>query len=158
LNRNICKSFCTISFCKFYKLINLFTRHCTLFFGIDSADASALLQSSGKDAESAVLYDLADIDKLHSETGVRLVGTVAVHCILPCHSLDRKLYIHIQNFFKQISKETLVDFQNIIYINKGKLHVDLCKFRLAVCTEIFVPVASCKLEIAVASGAHQQLL
>ena len=43
-------------------------------------------------------------------------------------------------------------------INKGKLHICLCKLRLTVCTQILVTEAAGDLEIPVIAGCHQKLL
>ena len=52
-------------------------------------------------------------------------------------------------------KKTFVDFHYFILIHKGKLHIDLRKFRLTVRTKIFIAETFCNLEIAIISGAHQ---
>ena len=56
--------------------------------------------------------------QLHSETQIRLVGTETVHRLLPGHSLNRKLYVHIQNFFEQIRQQSLVYVNDIIHIHE----------------------------------------
>ena len=59
---------------------------------------------------------------------------------------------------EQFCQKALIDVDHIIHIHEGKLHVDLGKLRLTVCPQVLVPEAFCKLEIAVASGAHEKLL
>jgi len=96
--------------------------------------------------------------KFHTETHIRLVGTKTIHSFLPGNSLDREFYIDIQNFFEQECKISLVNIDNIVYINKGKLHIDLCELRLTVSTKILITETSCDLDITIKSGAHQKLL
>ena len=95
--------------------------------------------------------------QFHTKTHIRFVRTKTVHSFLPCNSLNWKLDIHIQNFFKQISKESLIYIDNIVYVYKGKLHIDLCKFRLTVCTKVLITETTCDLNVTVISGAHQKL-
>ena len=47
--------------------------------------------------------------------------------------------------------------KDIVYINKRQFHIDLCKFRLTVSTEILVTETLYDLEITVISGTHQKL-
>ena len=157
LNCNISKSLGTEIFCKCHQLVNLLTRHCSLSFCVDTTDCSSVLNRPFEHNKFTVFHSLCHIHQFHTETGIRFVRTVAVHRFLPCHSLDRKLYIHIQNFLEQFCKETLVDFDHVIYIHKGKLHIDLGKLRLSVCTKILVTETFCDLDIAVTSGTHQKL-
>ena len=96
--------------------------------------------------------------KLHSETHVRLVRAKTVHGLLPGDTLDRKLNIHIQNLFKQICKISFIYINDIVYIHKGQLHIDLGKLRLTVRTEIFITEAARDLDITVISGTHKKLL
>ena len=51
-------------------------------------------------------------------------------------------------------KKSFINIQDIVYIHKGKLHIDLGKLRLTICPEIFITIASGKLEVAIASGTH----
>ena len=54
--------------------------------------------------------------------------------------------------------QTFIDLHNILFIHKRKFHIDLCKFRLTVRTQILITEAFCNLDISVVSGAHQKLL
>ena len=150
-NSNVCKTFCTIAFYELNKLIDLLSRHCALTFCIDTTNTSAVLKRTCEYTKSAVFYDITDIMKFHTETHIRLVGTKTIHSFLPGNSLDRKFYIDIQNFFEQECKISLVNIDNIIYINKGKFHIDLCELRLTVSTKVLITEASCDLDITIKS-------
>ena len=156
-NGNICKAFGTVSFSKFNQLINLFTRHSALSFCIDTTDTSAILQRRGKYAETTISNYVTYIMKFHAKTHIRFIRSKSVHSLLPGNTLNRKFYFNIQNFFKQIRQESLIYINNIIHIYKRKFHIDLCKFRLSVRTEILITEASCYLNVSVIPGTHQKL-
>ena len=154
---NVCKTLCAVAFCKFYKLVDLLTRHASLSLSVDTANASAVLKGTCKYGEATVLHNAAYIMKLHAKSHIRLVGAETVHSFLPGDSLDWKLHIDAKNFFEQIRKVSLVYIDYIININEGKLHIDLCELRLTVSTKVLVTEASCDLDVSVISGAHQKL-
>ena len=95
--------------------------------------------------------------QFHSETHIRFIRSETIHSFLPCDSLDRKFNIYIQNFFEQVCKKSLIYVDDIINIYERKLHIDLCKFRLTVCTKVLITEAACDLNVTVISGAHQKL-
>ncbi len=155
---NIGKPFCSVIFRKAYQLVNLLSWHAALSFGVDAPDSSPIFNRVFKYGKFTVLYRLRHIRKLHPETDVRLVRTIAVHRLLPCHPWYRQRHGHSQHFFKHFLKQPLVYINHVIHIHKGKLHIDLRKFRLAVCSQILVPETFRNLKIPVAPGAHQELL
>lgn len=56
--------------------------------------------------------------------------------------------VHLRReLLKYSRKITFIYIDHFIYIDKRKFHVDLCKFRLSVRTEIFVTKTSCNLNI-----------
>ena len=59
---------------------------------------------------------------------------------------------------KEIDAELLVERNDIVLFDEGKLHVNLSEFRLPVCPEVLVPEAPDNLEIPVKACNHQQLL
>ena len=120
----------------------------------DCAHIAAVFNGSVKDAEAASPDNLGQINNFHAETEVRLVGSETVHGFLPGHALNRKLYVHIETFFKKVCQQPLVDIHDIFRVHKGKLHIDLGKLRLAVRTKILVTETFCQLEIPVVAGAH----
>ena len=154
---NISKSLCSITFCKINQLVDLLSGHATLAFCVDATDSSACFNRILKYNKFAVFDSLCHINQLHAETDIRFIRTESVHCFLPGHSLDRELYIDIQYIFEQMRKQSLIDINDIINIYKRKFHIHLCKFRLTVCTKVFITETFYDLEIAVISGAHQQL-
>ena len=92
--------------------------HASLPFGVDAAHAAAVLNGAGKYAETTAFHNVRHVCELHAETKVRLIGTEAVHGLLPGHPPDRKLYIHVQHLFKQFCKITLIHIDDIVYIHK----------------------------------------
>ena len=152
-NSDVSKTFCTISLGEINKLVNLLTRHASLAFCIDTTDTSTSLQCILEYYESAIFHYFTYIMQFHTKTHIRFVRTETVHSFLPCNSLNWKLDIHIQNFFKQISKESLIYIDNIVYVYKGKLHIDLCKFRLTICTKVLNVRSECNGHIRSTSEA-----
>ena len=149
LKCNISKTLSTVIFYKCCQLINLLSRHASLSLGIDTANASAILKCTCKYCESTVFHYIRYIFEFHSETKIRFIRTITVHCFLPCHSLDWKLYIYIKNLFKKFLKILFIYFDNIIYVNERKLHIDLCEFRLSVRTKVLITETSCDLDVTV---------
>ena len=72
-----------------------------------------------------------------------------IHRFLPCHTLNWQRYLYAKHFFEQFGKQSLINFNYIVYIYERELHINLCKFRLSVCTKVFVTETFGKLEIAV---------
>ena len=151
---NVCKTFCTVTFRKLNELVDFLSRHCALSLCVNTADRTAVFKCALKYNELGIFYVLGNINQLHTETQVRFVGTETVHSLFPGHSLDRELYLNAEHLFEQVCQQSLIDIDNIIYINESKLHIDLGKLRLTICPEIFITIASGKLEIAIASGTH----
>ena len=52
----------------------------------------------------------------------------------------------------------LEDRQYILLLDEAHLAVDLCEFRLTVCTKVFVTEALDDLEVAIEATHHQELL
>ena len=158
---NIGKSLGAVALGKINECINLLSRHCALSLGIDTAHASAGFNRILEYYKFTILHNIChirNIAKLHTKTEIRLIRTETLHRLFVCHTLNRKLYIDTDDFLEQLCKQTLIDIDNIIDIHEGKLHIDLCEFRLSVGTQILIAVASCDLEITVVAGAHQKLL
>ena len=155
---NICKTLCAIALCKINECIDLLSWHCALSLGIDTAHASAGFNRILEYDKFTILHNICHIAKLHAKPEIRLVGTETLHRLFVCHTLDWKLHIHADHFLEQLCKQTLIDIDNIIDIHERKLHINLCKFRLSVGTQILITIAACDLEITVVAGAHQKLL
>ena len=115
---NISKSLCSVIFGKGDEFINFLTRHCALSPGIDTANASTVFDCPFEYRKLTVFYNICDVMKFHAKTQIRLIRTKTIHCLLPGHSLDWKLHIHIQNFFKQFCKESLIYINNIIHVHE----------------------------------------
>lgn len=74
------KPLCPNSANKFRKLVDFLAGEC--FYGAlgrDAAHRATACGSAGKDREAAILHNIGQIVKLHSEAGIRLIGAVTVH-------------------------------------------------------------------------------
>ena len=154
---NVCKTFCTVTFRKLNELVDFLSRHCALSLCVNTADRTAVFKCALKYNELGIFYGLGNINQLHTETQVRFVGTETVHSLFPGHSLDRELYLNAEHLFEQMCQQSLIDIDNIIYINESKLHIDLGELRLTVGTQVLVTETFYDLDITVIAGAHQKL-
>ena len=157
LNRNIRQAFGAVAFGKLHKLVDFLAGHAALSLRVDSAHRTACFQCVSENRKLRITNHIGYVFQLHSETEIRLVRTEPVHRLLPGHSLDRKGHLNAEKFMEQVCQQTLVDVNDILNVHKRKLHVDLRKFRLTVCTEVLIAEAPRNLHISVIAGAHQQL-
>ena len=155
---NVCKTFCTVTFRKLNELVDFLSRHCALSLCVNTADRTAVFKCALKYNELSIFYGPGNINQLHTETQVRFVGTETVHSLFPGHSLDRELYLNAEHLFEQVCQQSLIDIDNIIYINESKLHIDLGELRLTVGTQVLITETFYDLDITVIAGAHQKLL
>ncbi len=70
--------------------------------------------------------------KLHTKTDIRLIGTIAVHRLLPSHPRDRKFNIKAQYLFKELCQKPFIHLDHVVHIHEGQFHIDLGKFSLTV--------------------------
>ena len=104
------------------------------------------------------LHDVHQLDELHAETQVRLIASVIFHGIVPGHTREGFLYLDTTNGLEQVFGHSFENIQHIFLFHEAHLAVDLCKFRLAVCAQVFIAETFHDLEITVETGNHQQLL
>ena len=62
-----------------------------------------------------------------------------------------------RTFLKIWTMSPSIDPLDILHLDKGHLHIDLCEFRLAVRTEVFIPKAPDDLKVPVKPRDHQNL-
>ena len=105
-----------------------------------------------------ILDRFGDVLNLHAEACVRLVRAVAVHGVGIGQPREREGYILSHYLLEEPLHQSLAYLQDVLDIDKGHLHVYLCKLRLPVRSEVLVPEAACELDIAVKAGDHQKLL
>ena len=124
----------------------------------DTADGAAVCNSVLEYGESAVLYDIGDVGYLHAKAGIRLIGAVTGHSLVVGQAGQGSGNINVENGLVEVLYEALQALEDIVNVNEGHLEVDLCELRLAVCAEILVAEAACKLDISVHARDHQELL
>ena len=94
----------------------------------------------------------------HVKAGIRLVGTVLIHRLLPFHARERGRHVHANGFFHHPLDQPFGHCLNFFWFGKGHFGVDLGEFRLAVTTQVFVAEALSDLVVLVHPGGHQELL
>ena len=127
-------------------------------FGVDAAHPAALLRHGGEGGEFAFLTDVGDIDQLHAEAQVRLVGTEAAHGLVPGHHREGDGDVPAQSFLEHVLQHAFAQLADVLFLHEAQLHVQLGEFRLAVGAQVLVPEAAGDLEIAVHAGHHEDLL
>ena len=125
---------------------------------VDAAHAAARLHGPRKGPEAAALHRVAHIAQLQPIPGIRLVGAIAVHGLLPGDPPKGQLHVIIQGLLEQPGDEALVYLQHVVPVHKAHLQVDLGEFRLPVRPQVLVPEAPGDLHIPVVARKHQELL
>ena len=110
-----------------------------------------------EDSESRVLEVLGQINKLVSETKIRLVRAVFLHRILVGHARNRGLEI-VTDEGPDILQNLFCNGNDVVLIDEAHLNIKLCELRLTICAEVFITIAACNLEVTFHSGNHQHLL
>src|SRR5690554_2169418 len=77
---------------------------------------------------------------------------------MPAKSGQGQLDFYVHDLAEKSLEEAFIYSDNIFHIYKSHLKIYLRKFRLSVCTQVFVTEAAGNLHVAVISGQHQQLL
>ena len=110
-----------------------------------------------EDSERRVLEVVGQVNKLISETKIRLIRAVLFHRILVRHARNRGLEI-VTNEGPDILQDLFCNGDDVILIDEAHLNIKLGELRLTIRTEVFVTIAACNLEVAFHSGNHQHLL
>ena len=102
-------------------------------------------------------HQIADVGQFEGVAQVRLVAAVAAHGLIK--GQHRKVAeLDPLHRPEQAFDHALREVHDILLADEGGLDVDLGELRLAVMTQILVPVAAGDLVVAVHPGHHQQLL
>ena len=109
-------------------------------------------------SEAAALHLGSHFMNLHSETHIRLVGTVLVHGIVPAHAGQRIGDIHADGVLEHLTHHAFESVQHVLLLHETHFAVDLSKLRLTVGAQVLVAEAAHNLEVAVVSRHHEQLL
>ena len=152
------KTLCSVALYKLGKGVDLLTGELCSALYVDTADASAVLDSTCKHLKATAVKNRRKVGKLKAEAKVGLIRTEAIHCLVVGHSHKRKLKVDALEFLEYTLKEALCYRDNIVLCYKGHLKVDLSKLRLTVCTKVLVTEAACDLNITVEARKHEKLL
>ena len=159
LELNIRKALGAVTLGESDQSIDLLSGHAALPLDIDAAHGAALHSSCVcKYGKAAVLYNIRDIGQLHIEAGIGLVRAVVVHGVDPLHSGKGKLDVDAECLLSYILDQSLIDINDVVYVDKGQFHIGLRELRLSVSAQVLVAEALGDLEISVKARAHQKLL
>ena len=95
--------------------------------------------------------------ELHTNAGIRLIGAVGIHCV-PVLNLAQWSWELNAHLCKCIAQNILKLSHDIFLADKCHLHINLCKFRLTICTKVLIAEALSNLVVALNTANHQQLL
>ena len=138
--------------------VDLLARHGCQPPGIDGLHAAAVFNGAVKHAKAATPQLVRKIHQLHFKAGIRLIGAVVFHGVLPGHARQGQLEIDALDLLEDTGKDVLDHGVNILFINEGHFDVALRKLRLTVCAVVLIAEAAGDLIILVEAGKHQQLL
>ena len=151
-------TFCTVGLCHVGEAVNFLAGEFSAAFDIDGTDRAAICNRISKYTEAGVGQNVAEVLQLKAKTDIGLVRAEAIHGFLIRHTDKVLFHIDVVELTHQIFDKAFVHSDNIVLHHKGHFGVDLGKFRLTVCTEVLIAVATGDLEITVKAGEHQQLL
>ena len=107
--------------------------------------------------EAVTFRHVVELDKLHSETDIRLVRAVIFHCVLPSNSWKIAEFYTFDGL-EQMFCQALEHVDDIFLFDERHLAVDLSELRLTVGAEVLIAEAAHNLEVAVETGHHKKLL
>ncbi len=109
-----------------------------------------------EESESLAFGDVVELDELHTEADVRLVGAKAAHGVMPCDTRE-SVEIESLDLMEEVLGEAFKGLEHILLFDERHLTVDLGEFRLTVGAEVFIAETADNLEVAVHAGHHQEL-
>ena len=151
------QTFCSVCFYEFNQRVDFLSGEGTAAFCIDCSYAAACFQCGFEYNEFCATNHIGDVFQFHAETYVGFIGTETFHSFCISHSGQRQLDVNVHQVFEYLLHHSFVDVHDIFDIYEGQFHVNLCKFRLSVCSQVFVTEAFCDLVVSVHTGYHQEL-
>ena len=117
-----------------------------------------IIGRAGENLELHILHQVSDIDQFKRTTQIGAIVAKAAHRLGVAHTRKwiRKLYI--QHIGEECANHLLHHTHDLLFIDKGHLHIDLGKFRLAIGSQILVTKTAHNLVVTVHARHHQQLL
>ena len=143
------------------QLVDLAARGTTHARRDDGLDAATRRERLVEHAEPrATLERWSEVDQLHAEADVRLVGAEPLDDLVvrehgERHLLDRPLRCGRR---ADLDGDQLDEAHDGRLVDEAHLEVELGELRLAVAAQVLVAVAAGDLEVAVDPGDHEQLL
>ena len=143
------------------QLVDLAARGATHARSNDRLDPAARRERLVEHAEPrATLERRREVDQLHAEADVRLVGAEPLDDLVVGEHRER----HLQDRplgcrrLADLDGNQLDEAHDRGFVHEAHLEVELGELRLAVAAQVLVAVAARDLEVAVEPGDHQQLL
>ena len=127
----------------------------------DRLDPAAGGQRLVEDPEAAAALERRrQVDQLHPEPQVGLVGAEALHRLVVGEARERELLDGAvgRRRPRDLDDHLLDEGHDRVLVDEAHLEVELGELRLAVAAQVLVAEAAGDLEVAVDAGDHQQLL
>ena len=116
------------------------------------------VEHGSEDREVRIREDLPDVLDFIAVAQVRLVGTIALHALIPGHADKVVFHLVAADFHEDCLHQFFNYGEDIVFINETHFDVNLGEGRLTVSPQVFIPEASGNLEILFHTADHQQLL
>ena len=123
-------------------------------FRVDRFHHATIGNGAGKDAEFTVLQLFGEIDHLHPDASLGLVGAITIHGVVPGQSLERSGDFDTASLLEHRGKHAFDQSDDVVLVYEGSLDIDLGKLGLTIGTEILVTEATGDLEILFNSSNH----
>jgi len=123
----------------------------------NTADAATCFQSTAKYLEFRISQFRRQVNQFHPKSHIGFIDTKSLHGFCIFQFREWYIQILIQGLFKYVFKQFLVYFIYLFRCSIAHFHIQLSKFRLSVCSQVFIPETACYLKIAVKTWDHQQL-
>ena len=124
----------------------------------DAFHRSSRFHSTAEHLESHVLHDVAHIVELHAVAGVRSVGAVPGHRVVPGHAREGAGQINSLHLLPDRADQRFVQLKDLLLIHEAHLNVQLGEFRLAIGPQILIAETARHLVVLLDATNHQQLL
>ena len=125
---------------------------------VNRLDYAAVLDDVCEHLELAVLENVGEVLQFDSEARVGLVHAVAVHGVAVLHAGEGRGNVHSEGVLPDFFEHVFDKRVHVFAVDEAKLDIDLRKFGLAVCAEVFVAEAFSHLVVAFDARYHQHLL
>lgn len=152
------KTLCAERLCHVFEALQFALRDVGKTLCVNRLYYVAVLDDVCEHLELAVLENVGEVLQFDSEARVGLVHAVAVHGVAVLHAGEGRGNVHSEGVLPDFFEHVFDKRVHVFAVDEAKLDIDLRKFGLAVCAEVFVAEAFSHLVVAFDARYHQHLL